>query len=302
MSSAEEVANVVSPVGEDENLNQAMRALAGVSTPRFLAAALGDWLIIVGCMAACVWMPTVWVVALALFIIGTRQHALTVMGHDGTHYMAARNRRLNDFLTGALCFWPIGQTVDGYRRFHFQHHRHLCTDLDPEMPIRLGHMFPMPSKQPWFIKRLLLDLLGLGTTDLMELLQHFKQASVKPYLPMLGFWIVALLAAWYFSLLWLVVVWWFSVVSSFWAIFRIRSWTEHQGVEGTHRFQVNPLTKFVLFPHNTWCHDEHHRWPYIPFYRLPEARKLTESRDKVMTLRELWDLFATVKEQPRREV
>src|ERR1017187_5953910 len=70
--------------------------------------------------------PVTWL--LALLIIGNRQHALAILGHDGTHFTLSHDRKLNDRLTNLIAFWPLGLTVSGYRTLHFRHHKHAGTD------------------------------------------------------------------------------------------------------------------------------------------------------------------------------
>src|SRR6185312_1502992 len=77
-----------------------------------------DWAVILGAFGVVhlfsspvLWLP-------ALLIIGNRQHALAILGHDGTHFTLSHDRRLNDYLTNMLAFWPLGLTVSGYRALH----------------------------------------------------------------------------------------------------------------------------------------------------------------------------------------
>jgi fatty acid desaturase len=52
---------------------------------------------------------------LAILFIGTHLHRLAILGHDGAHFLFAKNRRLNDIVANLLCFYPLGGTVEGYR-------------------------------------------------------------------------------------------------------------------------------------------------------------------------------------------
>ena len=81
----------------------------------WLRDAVLDWTVIAGALfvAHAFSNPLTWL--LALLVIGNRQHALAILGHDGTHFTLSHDRKLNDFLTNLLAFWPIGLTVSGYR-------------------------------------------------------------------------------------------------------------------------------------------------------------------------------------------
>ena len=94
----------------------------------WLRDAVLDWTVIAGALGLVHVFsnPLTWL--LALLIIGNRQHALAILGHDGTHFTLSHNRRLNDFLTNLMAFWPIGLTVSGYRALHFKHHKHTGTE------------------------------------------------------------------------------------------------------------------------------------------------------------------------------
>ena len=66
-------------------------------------------------------------------ILGNRQHALALLGHEGTHYAIHKNKRINDAISDVLGMWMVGLTTSGYRNIHFEHHKHLNTDRDPEL-------------------------------------------------------------------------------------------------------------------------------------------------------------------------
>src|SRR5437870_5579408 len=76
-----------------------LRALGGRSMFPWLADAARDWLVIGSALAVVSLWPHFYTVAAAVLIIGNRQHALAILGHDGTHYTLSRNATFNDFLT-----------------------------------------------------------------------------------------------------------------------------------------------------------------------------------------------------------
>src|SRR5438128_5256668 len=139
-----------------------LRALGTRSLFPWLADAATDWLTIAAALAAIGLWPHFYTVPACILIIGNRQHALTILGHDGTHYTLSRNAALNDFLTNLLCFWPLGLTVSGYRALHYAHHRNTGTENDPE----LGHkrmrspQWDLPAKPRTVLRYALMDLIG----------------------------------------------------------------------------------------------------------------------------------------------
>jgi hypothetical protein len=78
----------------------------------------------------------------------------------------------------------------------------------------------------------------------------------------------------------------------------VRWWTEHQGTDSTHRLRANWLERFLFFPHNTFCHFEHHHWPTVPSWNLPKARERYTGPEPIVTLKELLDQWAGATPSP----
>src|SRR5262249_34876167 len=106
--------------------------------------------------------------------------------------------------------------------------------------------------------------------------------------------IVLLLAA--TGYLWCLAVWFISLNTIQWAVFRVRTWTEHSGLGmgQTHRLRATWWERFVFLPTNTWCHYEHHESAATPFYLLPALRERLEHSPKPISLGELFDLFGAM--------
>jgi len=81
-------------------------------------------------------------------------------------------------------------------------------------------------------------------------------------------------------------VWYFCLPTSFMMFFRVRLWLEHQGTDDTQRVALNKWQGALLAPHNAWHHWEHHKYPTIPYHRLPQARRRLKG-PAVLTLRAL---------------
>ncbi|HSJ02993.1 MAG TPA: fatty acid desaturase, partial [Verrucomicrobium sp.] len=226
-------------------------------------------------------------------VIGARIQALGLLVHDATHRVAFKTKWLNELLGETLVAWPLFIVIEkGYRTWHFDHHRHLGTDHDPELD---SYRSDSPYDKPVTWRRVwryfATDLLGLGVYDLFKFLKAiFPYKQPWRILGPVGLY-AAFFAVCYFSnSLWVFYLWVWSIITGFWAVFRIRTWTEHvgvepQGKETSHRFSPGwdphspgVLGKFLFFPHNTYCHYEHHKYPQVPYYHLPALRKLEESR------------------------
>ncbi len=270
---------------------------------RWLAAAAGDWLIIVAVfwIFAALGTPLV-LVPIAALLIGARQHALGILGHDGAHFLAFRNRRWNDFFTRVLTAWPLLVSIaHGYRPWHFDHHRTLGTDADPELKYRRAGVY---RDQPTWMKIAVLyvgDLLGFGLFNAFGFWKRVRpRRRLQALGPPLALGTIITIGFIELGLWWVPALWAWSLFTGFYAAFRVRTFTEHvavpwSGKYTSHRFAAGWLTRFLFFPHNTFCHYEHHKWPQVPCYNLPRLRNLDTSKP-ILRLRDLFPIVAS----PRR--
>ena len=250
-----------------------MPAKAPKQTATWLADVLLDWSLIVCAIwlsyLSVAFLPVAWV------IVGCRQHALAILGHDGAHWHVSNNRMLNDFLTYALVFVPLGFDLLAYRRFHLAHHAYLGTHRDPEIFLKgRSRFYGLPRSQGRILAEALLVCCGAGIPQIVDFYRLLlREASNK--LRVIG---VSMLAATGLVVLCVCGLWWAAAVwiacllTTNWAFFQLRVWTEHQGTTGTHRIATNWWQRFWYLPHNTWLHWEHHRHPQVPYYSLPSAR------------------------------
>jgi fatty acid desaturase len=66
------------------------------------------------------------------FLAGIGFNWLNVQVHEGSHFLLARNKNLNDFIATYIVGSFGFQSVKEYRRSHFVHHAHLNEDIDPD--------------------------------------------------------------------------------------------------------------------------------------------------------------------------
>lgn len=232
-----------------------------------------DWLII----AAFFWLswrwhhPAIWIIS--AIVIGSRQHAIGILGHDGAHRLVCRNRFWNDFLTSIFCLWPLQIPLAGYRRFHFNHHRNVGTDQDPErLHKKLFPQWGLPLK-PWrLIGWILADLLGGGVPHIGMAVYLTRPVSWKDALGPILFWTLILTICFFLKVIWIPILWFACLLTTFWISFRLRIWTEHVGTSETHRLSAALWQRFLFLPHGTWHHYEHHLYPKVPFWSLAKIR------------------------------
>jgi fatty acid desaturase len=213
-----------------------------------------------------------WFAAVGLFVIGFGPfHDLLVQGHEGTHDLISRNRRLNNFFTW-FTLALAGISAEAHRRFHLDHHHYAHTPQDPEYQFfdrvvrgvpgwayflipaftQIGvNAYGLQKKMPAGVRRrIVLELAG-------AVFLHAAMASV------LG---------WRRYLLFVIA----PMVTGLYAASVLRSVTEHHdvtaGSEWTNARSIvtRPLIEFLWS--NVNYHLEHHRYPSVPYHPLPELR------------------------------
>jgi fatty acid desaturase len=270
-----------------------LRALSQVNPIISICHILFEWSAILLAAVLCqhFWNPLLYLVTVAL--IGARQHALLILMHDGTHYRLFRNHRVNDWITELLLAWPHLVTMRAYRENHLAHHNYVNTEKDPDWVRKKDNPewhFPQSARS--LLSVALRDLVGIGAIKLLRLassLSSSASAPSKAFVRMrLAFYVTglsaligagcgqALLLYWvvpYFT--WLVL------------IMRIRSIAEHfaidykRGVYGQTRTTYTGLLVRLFFaPKNVNYHVEHHFFPSVPFFRLPELHALLMSDEE----------------------
>jgi fatty acid desaturase len=252
----------------------------------------GEWALIAATIYLCqrFWHPMLYV--FAVVFIASRQHALLVLMHEGVHYRLLRNRRLNDWTTEVLLAWPHLVSARKYRKNHFAHHRHLNTAQDPDLKRRVGDpVWIFPQAAPTLARTLLRDAVGLNAMALIKLAASVATADEVPkwFLAMrYGFYAAVLGTIVYAGALEGFVLYWIvPMFTSLVLIMRIRSIAEHHAIEigkpqtaypRTRTTDATWLERIFLAPKNVNYHIEHHFFPSVPFYRLPELHAILMSK------------------------
>lgn len=276
---------------------QTFRELTQKRPLPWIRDAILDWGIIgVACTAAGLWNHPVGYI-LALFVLGNRQHALAILGHDGTHFTISKSKKWNDAITNLLAFWSIGLTASGYRNLHFKHHKHTNTENDPELMHRSAKapQWDLPITLPKVLKLAAYDLVGYSLSDYAMIVMFAQPDKKKSYIGLAGFHVAFLAATIMSGLWWVAALWYGALTTTFMMFFRLRTWLEHQGSDDTHILHLNMLERVILSPHYAWYHYEHHHWPNVPYSLLPKLRTLT-LQQPVITLKELIEFYESAPE------
>ena len=275
-----------------------VRELSKIDSWQAATAVAKTFTIIIGALtfAYLLWNPVL--VAVTIAIIATQQHALIVLCHDSTHYRLFNSRWLND-LVGRMCGMVVGVSMCTYRIVHRLHHNHLYQDQDPDIPLHGGY----PRGRVYLVKKLLRDLCGLSAwktyayffgapsantassgqplPPLDDTSKRLRNSARDDRLLVAGSHATALFLAFatgyglQYLLLWVLPL--ATVVP---ALLRLRALCEHGAVNDitspfrAARTNFSPRwLQWILFPHNVNYHLEHHVYPAIPHYNLPNCHR-----------------------------
>lgn len=279
-----------------------VKELSQLDTARALAATAGEWVSIAGAIALCTlfWHPALYV--LAVMFIAARQHALIIMGHDASHYRYLPKRWQNELFSNLFLMWPVFASVEGFRKFHSTHHqytnlpndgnRHIWYTHDPAGELEPDWVFPKTRaglalvllRRAAFLTGLFWIVRGLVGSSFVPSPHWMVAARIAFYVSVAG--LLTLFGAWYaFLLYWIVPYCTWHI-----AIQYARIICEHSAVEseeeeyGITRTTIPTfLESIFILPCNVGYHIEHHWYPSVPFYRLPDLHRELMKREGFRT-------------------
>ncbi len=247
--------------------------------------------------------------------IGARQHALGVIMHDAAHGNLFASRKLNYVISDLFLAWPLLVATQTYWQGHSVHHRHTKNDKDPDWVAQKDiPIYQLPRTRWQFFTHFMKDMTGIGLFQLIQLfiylgsrpkdpsiivdkkqLYTYRALRISYYL--IIFSVVHYLSAWKI----LLMFWFVPMITWFKWVVYLRSLGEHHGFDGTGPLGhtrttiVSVFGKFFITPKNINFHMEHHIYPTVPFFRLPEVHKLLmenpEYRSKVKVNQGFWSVL-----------
>lgn len=204
--------------------------------------------------------------------------------HESVHYGSFRTRRLADvlaFLSGAA----ILNNAGFYRHYHLAHHRYTQDPArDPELitsgtPSSWGNYLLRVSALPFLALRVRdIFLFPCGFKGDVDYIHPLAWTEVRRWgRLLLGFYALLLVGSLALETTVLLWVWVLPLLIGL-PLLRLYLVAEHtlcpnsdDGFANTRTTLSNPLVRFLMW--NLPYHAEHHLFPNIAFYRLPEAHR-----------------------------
>lgn len=277
-----------------------VRALSRLAPWRSVGQGLLEWGWIGLLVALARWLDSWALYPVWVLLIASRQHALAILMHDAAHGRIHPDRAWNDRIGEWLFAWPLLTSLGVYRRTHLAHHKHLQTPLDADWRIWRDHAYYwFPKSRAELLGEILRFSLGLRTPQLFRFLRDYANRDARPaalrgrgtpassggrtrrYARGLAYAALVLglvlSGAWWPVLLYWVV----PLLTALMGILYIRAIAEHfiseQGGPSSlacSRSMIYSLAERILVaPLHVGYHLEHHLYPSVPFFRLPELHR-----------------------------
>jgi fatty acid desaturase len=273
-----------------------LRALSRVQPVRAALHIALEWTAILAAAWLCWshWHPALYVLCVAF--IGARQHALLVLMHDGSHHRLFPDRRVNDWIGEIFLAWPfVAFSMQSYRRSHFAHHRYVNSDRDPDWVRKQNPEWEFPKGRIALARVLLASLFGGGVLRQIRYAREIGGKRSVSEAPATGagralrtarvVFLVLLAAVILGGGLLVPFVLFWVVPFATWTqlVLHLRSIAEHFALErdprddlygGTRNTFANAFDRVFIASKNVGLHLDHHLYPSVPFYRLPELHAL----------------------------
>ena len=275
-----------------------IKELSVLEPARVLAATAAEWTSIAAAIALCTffWHPALYV--LAVMFIGARQHALIIMGHDASHYRYLPTRWQNELFSNLFLMWPVFASVEGFRKFHSTHHqytnlpddgnRHIwythdaAGELDPdwEFPKTRAGLALVLLRRAAFLTGMFWIVRGLVGSSFIPSPPWMVAARVAFYASVAA--LLTIFGAWYaFLLYWIVPYCTWHILIQYARIICEHSAVESEEEEYAITRTTIPtwLELIFILPCNVGYHLEHHWYPSVPYYRLPDLHRELMARE-----------------------
>ena len=282
---------------------QELRDLSQTNAWRSSLSIAIDYALIAAALAVYFYEPSVLTFCFAFLFIGRQQLALAILMHDGAHRRLYKSAAANDYISQFLLGAPLLFSMYSYKHLHLKHHQDPLVADDPDISLIGGY----PISKMSFARKLLRDASGFSYFKFIRYFIHMARkpkspdttqlnkptvprANDKISFPVIAASIVimqalllsvfiALGSGWMYLALWIL-----PAITVLQVLLRIRGVAEHAGYQPNPnqmvnaRTVINPIQTFLFAPHNVNYHIEHHVYPSIPYFNLPQVHQLLRSR------------------------
>jgi fatty acid desaturase len=224
--------------------------------------------------------PIAWPLRLAgIAASAAALNAFYLFSHEGHHHLLFRRRAVNHAANIALCV-PLLHSPTAYRVLHDLHHRYLGGPGDPDE----YRNYTDSPRLRWALQWVRLTM---GTLVYMPLIPIVawrraewtdRRRIALEYAAMSAVWVPVfeLVPARVLLQVWLIPGLVVGYVSAVRALAQHALTEPHDPLLASRSVQSNRVVSFFLLNEN--YHLEHHLFPEVPSYRLPDLRHLLRSR------------------------
>lgn len=249
------------------------------------------WTQILGSWVIAFWLEAPIAVLAAAAFAGNRYYALFIIGHDGLHRRIHPDVSKNDLINDLFVLGPICAVTRVNRLNHMQHHQTLGLDCDPDR-------FKYQDRSKLSALELLLSFSGvplvMRAAANVFMRRPFASAGARPSyrrrdIAVIVSWQAALMLVltsafgwWGYLVMWLLPVGIFAIACDLLRVFCEHSLENEQDVSAPDQrlimIRSSPFERIVFSPMNMNHHVAHHLWPSVPYFNLPRATRMLESR------------------------
>ena len=265
-----------------------VQALVGPRPARFWRELALAWLAIAIIVTVGLLAHHIFVTALCIVLVSTRQLILGLLMHEQVHRLGGR-MKYSDWVINLLAVYPLLiTTVEDYAKVHLSHHKYFMTEQDPDFLRKAGQEWTFPARFRTVMGIVLRDITGLSTVKLIRGktaprgLTEFERRHPTPrWLRLVFFAVLAAVLTVVGGWTAFLVYWILPLLTTTQLFIRWIAVVEHMyNIENARVHDVTPLVELtwwqkILFPDlNFAMHVYHHMHPGVSFSLLPEVHRI----------------------------
>lgn len=292
----------------DKGISDLLRQAKPRTSRALVDLIVWSWGMLLVGVAAYVIHPSWWTFIIAFSFVTSRMGALLALAHEAQHAAFLPSKKWNDLVAAWLCAYPVGSIFGSSRAVHMAHHKLLGTSDDPD---RNFHREDNKSTPRDFVVHFARLIFGgqLWTSIVVNgILRPMRKENDKAspvvlarkghpeilnLIPVqLVIWGLLWLASgqwWLYLALWLLPIFTTGTFLGF-----LRGFVDHARLAGEKEgpmegrlvtvLKAGVISKAFLCPFDFNYHAEHHMFPSVPHYFLPELHKRMQACDSVKAL------------------